>query len=138
MQAVIDRFEKLVIGSLSLDRRVALYGLKQKQLRPFKEASSVLDSKRVNYDNLLRGSFGYLWAVLRFTIGLPVELVIKIMLPTRQWKMFTLRPPAVSIQRWMKLGISLDDDDMWDFYDPIGEPGVRSKRMRMVPIRDRR
>ena len=39
-----------------------------------------------------------MWAFLRMTIGLPIELVIKIMTPSnRQWKIFVPRPMPLTI-----------------------------------------
>ena len=38
-----------------------------------------------------------MWAFLRMTIGLPIEMVIKIMIPSdRQWKIFVPRPLMLS------------------------------------------
>ena len=44
---------------------------------------------------LLKRPLNVLWAFLRMTIGLPFELVIKILLPNKEWKIWVPRPPPI-------------------------------------------
>ena len=42
---------------------------------------------------ILKRPLNIMWAFLRITIGLPIELVIKIMVrPSKEWKIFVPRP----------------------------------------------
>ena len=43
---------------------------------------------------ILRRPLNMFWAFLRMTIGLPIELVIKILLP-HNWKIWVPRPPPI-------------------------------------------
>ena len=43
---------------------------------------------------ILRRPLNVFWAFLRMTIGLPIELVIKILLP-QNWKIWVPRPPPI-------------------------------------------
>jgi hypothetical protein len=44
---------------------------------------------------ILRRPLNVFWAFLRMTIGLPIELVIKILLPHKSWKIWVPRPPPI-------------------------------------------
>ena len=45
---------------------------------------------------ILKRPLNVLWAFLRMTIGLPIELVIKILVPrNKEWKIWVPRPPPI-------------------------------------------
>ena len=49
----------------------------------------------VQRQRILDRPLNVFWAFLRMTIGLPIELVIKILLPHKSWKIWVPRPPPI-------------------------------------------
>ena len=58
----------------------------------------------VKHFYIFKRPLNVMWAFLRMTIGIPIELVIQIMYPLRQWKMFVPRPPMLFVDERYPLG----------------------------------
>ena len=58
----------------------------------------------VKHFYIFKRPLNVMWAFLRMTIGIPIELVIQIMYPVRQWTMFVPRLPMLFVDESYPLG----------------------------------